>query len=112
MTREQQLQLADEVLPILHQFNATGQAKADFELRQKVKQLYSSITGIYMVDVSCNTCLIHYLNMILSWQDRTLKEIAKEQVMAAVIEVITDATPIEDEPIAEDKPKRKRKGGK
>jgi len=107
MTREEQLAIANEVLPILHQFNATGQAKADHELRQKVKQLYSSITGIYMVDVACNTCLVHYLNVILSWQDRTLKQITKEQMVQAVEEVITDTEPVQEvteEPVQESKP--------
>ena len=100
MTREQQLSIANEVLPILHAYNANGQAKADPDLRQKVKQLYSSITAIFNVDVNCNHCLLHFLNVILSWKERVDKEIAAEQANQPKPE------PVTEEPVQESKPEQ------
>lgn len=111
MTREQQLSIANEVLPILHAYNANGQAKADPDLRQKVKQLYSSITGIFMVDTSCNHCLLHFLHIILAWKERVDKEIAAEQANQPEPEPVTEE-PVQSEvqePEAKEEPKKKGK---
>lgn len=99
LTLQEQISIANRVLPILHAYNQNGQAKAEFEDRQLIKKLYSNITGIFNVDTSCNSCLIHLLNIILSWKCRIDKQ---NQPEPAPEPEVKESEPVQEEPVQEE----------
>jgi hypothetical protein len=61
MTTKQKI---ESLLPILHGYRATGQAKIQHEQGQLLSQLVGELFGTYNLAVSCQSCVIHWLNQL------------------------------------------------
>lgn len=87
MEQNQRILTIQNLIPYLETYNASGQVKMDTEARQQLKNVYADIYGINNPDINCSTCVIHYLNMLLSWYEREFAIWSADQV-AKPIDVV------------------------
>lgn len=78
MTTEERLRIIESLIPYLQTYYAAETVKMDYDVRQELKRVYGDIYNVYNLDVSCSTCVVHYLNMLHSWYD-TNKPTPKEK---------------------------------
>ncbi len=61
---------AQDLLTVLEEVQATGRASLTAEQQHTMRRVYSQISPGVQLDLSCSTCILHYLNMLLAWFER------------------------------------------
>ena len=54
----------ESILPILRNYQATGQAKVEHHQGLLLSKLVGDLFGVYNISISCQSCVIHYLAML------------------------------------------------
>lgn len=68
MELKQQYEMAKSLIPILHNYYATGRARIEMHEKENLRMLYSQLF-LVTPDVNCQSCVVHYLNMLDAWID-------------------------------------------
>jgi hypothetical protein len=61
MTTKQRI---ESVLPILYNYEATGQARISHEQSELVAQLVGELFGVYNIARGCQSCMVHWLSQL------------------------------------------------
>jgi hypothetical protein len=57
-------QQIESVLPILRNYQATGQARVQHEQGMLISKLVGQLFGTYNIAISCQSCIIHWLSQL------------------------------------------------
>jgi hypothetical protein len=69
-----------QLLPILREFQEKGTALINNDQRLLLKDTYIAVMGYVQMDVACSSCVIHYLNILASYQDREYPKFLEAQL--------------------------------
>lgn len=70
MNQEQIFQAIEQILPVFHQYNATGTATVTPEQQAIIRQVYRTIVPGSDMKMRCRSCVIHALNTCASYYER------------------------------------------
>lgn len=60
----------EQLIPILKEFQTKGTANISIDEKLLLKKTYNNIHPHVQVDISCTTCILHYLNQLLAFYER------------------------------------------
>lgn len=86
MKQEEILFNIEKLMPILYEFNTKGTANITVDEQQLLKATYEAMIPGVQVTLSCQTCLIHYLNMMLSYKERMQATLQSSTIKVEVVE--------------------------
>lgn len=70
MTDKEKFEGIQYLTGLLNQYNQKGNLKFTVEDGQLLKSIYSPIFQVYNLSLSCSSCILHYLNSLLSYYER------------------------------------------
>jgi excinuclease UvrABC nuclease subunit len=86
--KEQLLTHIQSLLPILSTYRLKGVATVTQEHKDTLTRVYSIINPRVQVQLTCQSCLIHYLNMIQRYYDKNRDFSTVEEVMTTDVDVL------------------------
>lgn len=69
MTNEERHQIINQLLHYLYQHRNNQAPVFGYEDGQKLKRVYADIYNIYTINVTCASCILHYLSMLEAWKE-------------------------------------------
>ncbi len=95
MNVDERFQKAAVLLSKLDEHKITGTIHfTDMAEKMTLKEVYQSIHGGIQMDLSCPSCVFHYLNMLQAWFQREWPKHLKTTVVE-VSNVVEEITPVE-----------------
>jgi hypothetical protein len=103
MTDKQKIDYINkQLIPVLMEYRKKGITTITPEQSQTLKQIYESIYKGVTVNLSCSTCIIHYIHLLIAWKEKHEQPLEVEEVTTEVVE----------EPVVQEQPIIKKKGRK
>jgi hypothetical protein len=69
MTKETIFENIRQLMPVLRDYQTKGSAIINPDLKLILRDTYQAIHPV-QVDLSCSTCVLYYLNVLVTWYER------------------------------------------